>query len=241
MRGQRDGQGWRWSLPAGSAAELGRITVVCGCMFSGKTTELLRRLTGSRRVSALVFKHVMDRRYRASAVVSHDGRAWPAIPVESPRQMLAKLTDDVGILAVDEAHFFSPSVADVVQIAASRGIEAIVTSLDRDSWGRPFPVARQLSSIADTPILRHAVCARCGGVADRTQRLTPILGENMVGGPESYEPRCQTCWRPPPEPAPPYPQTGFREAPFETPGAASTGPQMILPASNTGPSVQQSW
>ena len=188
--------------PIGSTVPRGVITVIAGCMFSGKTTELFRRFAEFSPSSILVFKHVIDRRYRADAVVSHDGEAWPAIQIASADEIMDHIRPGIEVIAVDEAHFFDVSLVDVTRELAGRGISVITTSLDRDSWGHPFAVAEGLCAIADELIVKYAVCAKCGVVADRTQRFTPIIDGNMVGGPESYEARCQKCWVPPPEPAP---------------------------------------
>ena len=105
-------------------------------------------------------------------------------------------------MAVDEGHFFDLVLVDVARDLAAQGKDVIITALDRDSWGRPFTVADRLTALADEPVLRSTVCAGCGSTADRTQRLTPIIDGNMVGGPESYEARCRSCWVRPPEPPP---------------------------------------
>ena len=102
--------------------------------------------------------------------------------------------------AIDEAHFFDASLAAVVAGLAQRGVDVVVTSLQPDSWGRPFTVAERLLAIADEPMVTTATCARCGALADRTQRLTPIVDGQMVVKPSNYEPRCRSCWRPPLEP-----------------------------------------
>ena len=199
--------------------------MICGCMFSGKTTELLNKLSTHPRPSVLLFKHVIDLRYRADAVVSHLGRARAALRIALPAEILGYIRRGVEVVAVDEGHFFEAGLADVVHDLIARGMNVIITSLDVDSWGRPFTVTQRLRTLAldisqgrnphaiasrfakcqgraREPMVRHAVCARCGAVADRTQRLTPIVDGNMVGGPESYEARCQACWTPPPEPPP---------------------------------------
>jgi thymidine kinase len=171
-------------------------------MFSGKTTELLRRLATSPRSSVLAFKHVIDRRYQVDAIVSHDGERWSAIPIRSAREIPDRVGTETKIVAVDEGHFFDLVLVEVARDLAVQGKDVIVTSLDRDSWGRRFTVADRLTALADEPVLRSTVCARCGSTADRTQRLTPIIDRNMVGGPESYEARCRSCWVRPPEPPP---------------------------------------
>lgn len=178
----------------------GAVTMIHGCMFSGKTTELLRRLEAYPSGKALAFKHAVDTRYSASAIVSHGGKATPAIVVRNADEIERHVTEDIEMVAIDEAHFFDESLADVVARLAGRRIDIVLTSLQPDSWGRPFPVVERLRAIAGEPILTTATCARCGAEADRTQRLTPIINGNMVVEPDHYEPRCRKCWRPPPEP-----------------------------------------
>lgn len=202
MRSLADNVQQKGTTPTARALGRGTITFIAGCMFSGKTTELLRRLDALDQASIRTFKHRIDRRYRSHAVVSHGGLARPAFPVASMGEIVARIDSGTSVVAIDEAHFFDTALVDLTRDLAARGVDVILTSLDLDSWGRPFAVARRLRAIADEPIDRNAVCAGCGGPADHTQRLTPIIDGNMVGGPESYEPRCLTCWSPPPEPAP---------------------------------------
>jgi thymidine kinase len=171
-------------------------------MFSGKTTELLRRLRELPISSTLVFKHTIDRRYRADAIVTHNGTRRSAIPIESADKIESYLYSGIKVVAVDEAHFFELDLVSVVQGLVRRGIHVMITSLDRSSWGRPFALVDQLLEIADKPVRMQSVCARCGASADHTQRLTPIIDGNLVGGPESYEARCRRCWVPPPESPP---------------------------------------
>lgn len=171
-------------------------------MFSGKTTELIRRVSGLPTESVLAVKHAGDHRYRADSIVSHTGIAIPARPVADSSKLRSLLTDRVEVVAIDEAHFFDAGLPSVVSALSQRGLAVVLTSLDRDSWGLPFVVAEILCELADEPMRKLAVCARCGNPADHTQRLTPIIGGDMIGGAESYEPRCRTCWRSPPEPRP---------------------------------------
>ena len=175
------------------------ITVLCGCMFSGKTTELLRRLGHRPPQATVVFKHIIDDRYELDAVVTHGGKAVPAVRISMAREILDHVGKGVELVAVDEGHFFDSSLVQVSQELARRGIAVIITLLDRDSWGRPFPLAEQLCAVAGEPVVGYAVCGQCGAAADRTQRVTPIVDGRMVGGPEHYEPRCQKCWTPPPQ------------------------------------------
>lgn len=177
----------------------GTISVLSGCMFSGKTTELLRRLERIPPRSILVFKHVIDTRYEPDAVVSHGGKAVAAIRISSATEIADHVSDGVEMVAVDEGHFFDGGLVVVARDLASRGRNVIITLLDQDSWGRPFLVAERLCEIADEAAVLRAACAKCGAIADHTQRRTPIVDGNLVGGPESYEPRCRICWTAPPE------------------------------------------
>jgi len=196
IRYARSGAGGSWETPVG----LHRVTtLICGCMFSGKTTALLRRLAACDPASALAVKPLVDQRYSANEIVSHDGQAMAAVAVASAGEILDWLTTESRFVAIDEAHFFDESLNDVLAVLRDLGLDVMLTSLDLDSWGRPFPAIECLRGAADETALLFATCARCGRRADHTQRMTPIVDGNLVGGPESYEPRCLACWRPPPE------------------------------------------
>ncbi len=171
-------------------------------MFSGKTTELLRRIEQYPPEAVLAVKHPIDTRYSAEKIVSHGGQARFAQVVAEAHEIASRTPAGTRLLAIDEGHFFGEALVGAVSAATAEGIDVLVTALDRDSWGHPFPVAARLVELADEPVIKDAVCARCQARADRTQRLTPIVNGNLVGGPESYEPRCQNCWSPPPESPP---------------------------------------
>jgi thymidine kinase len=175
----------------------GRLTVITGCMFSGKTTELLNRLALYPSGSWAGFKHAMDRRYHPTNIVTHPGRSVPAVAVSTPGEILAHLRDGLVALAIDDAHFFDDPLEEVILTVRSRRIDVSIAALDLDSWGRPFRLIACLAGLAEERLPKFALCARCGAVADHTHRLTPIVHDQLVGGPESYEPRCSTCWRPP--------------------------------------------
>jgi thymidine kinase len=177
----------------------GRIELIHGCMFSGKTVDLLHRLRtrGPDRVRA--FKHRRDDRYSNREIVSHAGDRFEATLVRTAEEILQFVTGDEELVGIDEGHFYDDRLPDVCRTLAARGIDVVVTSLDPDSWGRPFPVIEALKHVADVVSLRTAVCASCGKSANRNQRTTPIVARNIVGGPEAFEPRCEECWSPPPE------------------------------------------
>jgi len=163
---------------------------------------LLSRLNELNASEVFACKHALDDRYHADAIVSHSGQAFPAVSVRSIHEMIRYVEQGTRYVAIDEAHFFDDSLLGVVESLAVRGVDVLLTALDRDSWGRPFPVIERLCTMADESPVLQATCAKCRQPADRTQRLTPIINGYMVGGAESYEPRCQRCWRPPPETAP---------------------------------------
>ena len=171
-------------------------------MFSGKTTELLRRVALYDRAKVAAFKHAIDVRYSPNEIVSHAGKAYPACAITSAGEILSRLALGVELVAIDEAHFLDADLVEVTTILAGRGLDVVLTSLDPDSWGRPFEVVERLKPITGESVSLQATCVRCDAVASRTQRLTPIIGGNMADGPENYEPRCPACWIPPPETAP---------------------------------------
>ena len=171
-------------------------------MFSGKTTELIRRLGEVPSFRSRALKHVTDTRFQTSAIVSHAGRAVPAIEVASAGEILRHVHTRTEFVGIDEGHFFDVRLSDVVRRLTDRRIDVVIAALQPDSWGRPFPLVSQLAELADQALVKHATCARCGASADRTQRLTPIVNGQMVVDPSNYEPRCQTCWRPPPDSTP---------------------------------------
>jgi pyridoxal phosphate enzyme (YggS family) len=175
----------------------GTTTLILGCMFSGKTTELLRRLVGPSVVTALAIKHATDTRFAPRALVSHSGKAHSATVVAQADEIPRLISNGINLLAIDEAHFFDDRLIGVIEQTARLGIDVVVASLEPDSWGRTFPINRGLREIADECLLLRATCAHCGRPADRTQRLTPIVNGQMVVDPSHYEPRCTACWQPP--------------------------------------------
>lgn len=197
----------------------GEVTLVTGCMFSGKTTMLQAVLSNQPTGTALAVRHVSDDRYRTDAIVSHDGRAFPAQTISVGADLLRwESTPGLRLLAIDEVHFLDDSLVDVIDRLARRGLSVMMAALDLDSWGRPFVEIERLARRATHHIQRYGLCARCGGVADHTQRLTPIQDGRMVGGSESYEPRCAVCWTPPSESCPTVRRSDdFRSAPAPDP------------------------
>ena len=177
----------------------GRIEVVCGSMFCGKTEELIRRVRRAKiaRQKVQVFKPALDTRYAVEKVTSHDGLGVEAVPVDSSQAIVNLIEPDTTIVAIDEVQFFGPDVLRVCQTLAERGLRVIAAGLDLDFRGEPFGPMPLLLAEAEQVDKLQAICVVCGAPASRTQRLIdgrpasyddPII---LVGGSESYEARCR--------------------------------------------------
>lgn len=178
----------------------GRIEVICGSMFCGKTEELIRRIRRAMiaRQKIQVFKPSIDDRFGVQSVTSHTGQALEALPIRGPAELMDKLAPDTTVVAIDEAQFFSSDIVAVVETLASRGVRVIIAGLDMDFRGEPFGAMPELMSRAEEVTKLHAICVVCGEEACRTQRLVngeparagdPII---LVGASERYEARCRT-------------------------------------------------
>lgn len=179
---------------------LGRIEVIVGSMFSGKTEELIRRVKRAVLARQVVqaFKPRIDDRYDAKRIVSHGAVAIDAVVVASSESLAARVDAATQVVAVDEAQFFDRGIVEVLDALADSGRRVIVAGLDQDWRGRPFPPMPELMAIAEDVVKVRAVCAVCGGDASRSQRLRPDLDAAtvLVGGADKYEPRCRTCFSP---------------------------------------------
>lgn len=182
----------------------GRIEVISGCMFAGKTEELMRRLRRAEIAerSIEIFSPELDTRFGKDVIGSHNGKSWSStvVPINSTGQaMLLEQGKKVDIVAVDEFNFFEHQFVPVLNELANSGVRVVVSGLDQTFRGEPFEPMGDLLAIADKVDKLTAVCEECGGVATRTQRL--INGEPanysaptvQVGGSESYEARCRKC------------------------------------------------
>lgn len=176
-------------------ADGGRIEVICGSMFSGKTEELIRRLRRAKfaRQSVEIFKPVVDVRYSAVDVVSHDENSIPSTPVESAQNILL-LASNVQVVGIDEAQFFDDGLVDVCNQLANSGVRVIVAGLDMDYQGNPFGPMPKLMAIADDVLKVHAVCVRCGALAQFSHRLAKTDKLVLLGETDSYEPLCRSCF-----------------------------------------------
>lgn len=182
----------------------GWLEVIVGPMFSGKSEELIRRVTRAliARQSVQVFKPAIDDRYDAIRVASHAGRTLEAEPIDDTANLRSRLRDDTEVVAIDEAQFFDDALCELVQDLADDGLRIVVAGLDLDFRAEPFGPLPTLLARAEHVEKLTAIC-RCGRAATRTQRLIgghpahyddPVI---LVGAQESYEPRCRACHRVP--------------------------------------------
>lgn len=175
----------------------GWIEVICGPMFAGKTEELIRRVRRLKyaKKNVLIFKPKIDHRYSQTEIVSHNNSKISAIRIESSKEIIKHLKDDIHCVVIDEAQFLDDSIVEVAELLADRGIRVIVGGLDRNFRGEPFGPMPKLLAIAEKVDKLTAICVVSGDTATRTQRL--INGEPahyndptvLVAGEESYEPR----------------------------------------------------
>lgn len=179
----------------------GRIEVICGSMFSGKTEELIRRLRRAQiaRQKVQVFKPIIDDRYHAAKVMSHNGAGVEAEPVDGAQQIVSRLAEETTVVAIDEVQFFDAAVIDVCESLVRQGKRVICAGLDMDFRGVPFGPMPDLLARAEQVSKLHAICVVCGEEASRTQRLIdgqpaayddPVV---LVGADEVYEARCREC------------------------------------------------
>ena len=174
---------------------MGRIEVIVGCMFSGKTEELIRRLRRAQlaKQRIQVFKPTIDVRYSEDEVASHSSQRIPSIVVAKSSEILEKLDDNTRVVGVDEGQFFDEGIVDVVSKLANRGLRVIVAGLDMDWKGEPFHPMPSLMAVAEEVLKQQAICMICGDPASRTQKLIHAEGTIHVGAAETYEARCRTC------------------------------------------------
>ncbi len=174
----------------------GCIEVVCGSMFSGKTEELIRRLRRAQfaRQEIAIFKPVIDKRYSDVEVVSHDAHKLTSTPVASPAELLGQVGPEIQVVGVDEAQFFDETLVDVCQTLANRGVRVIVAGLDTDYLGQPFGPMPRLMAVAEDVQKVHAICVRCGALANHSHRLSKSEDLVLLGEKDIYEPLCRECF-----------------------------------------------
>ena len=160
---------------SGEAHRPGRIEVVCGSMFSGKTEELIRRLRRAQfaRQKVEIYKPAIDVRYSEEDLLS----------------------SDIDVVGIDEAQFFDMGLVDVCNELANRGVRVIVAGLDMDYKGVPFGPMPALCAIADDVTKVHAICVRCGALAYVSHRKVESTQRVLLGETTEYEPLCRECYQ----------------------------------------------
>jgi len=173
----------------------GWIEVVCGSMFSGKTEELIRRLKRAKiaNLNVEIFKPAMDTRYDELKIISHDTNAIQSTPIDNSQKILL-LAQAADVIGVDEAQFFDEELPNVCDELALRGIRVIVAGLDMDYLGNPFGPMPSLMAKADYVTKVHAICVKCGNIANYSYRKVPNDDQVMLGELDVYEPRCRVCY-----------------------------------------------
>jgi len=174
--------------------DTGWIEVITGCMFSGKTEELIRRLRRAQiaKQKVKIFKPKIDARYSKDSIVSHNDQSLPSILIDDIVEVL-DYANDAQVIGIDEAQFFNEGIIGICNRLASKGKRVIIAGLDQDYKGKPFEPIPQLLAIAEYITKQHAICVVCGNPADKTQRKTSDPNRVVVGASEIYEARCRKC------------------------------------------------
>ena len=180
----------------GESHRPGRIEVVCGSMFSGKTEELIRRLRRAQfaKQKVEIYKPSIDVRYSEEDVVSHDKNHILSTPIDSSASILL-LSSDIDVVGIDEAQFFDMGIVDVCNELANRGVRVIVAGLDMDYKGVPFGPMPALCALADDVTKVHAICVNCGNLAYVSHRKVESTQRVLLGETTEYEPLCRECYQ----------------------------------------------
>lgn len=173
----------------------GWIEVICGCMFSGKTEELIRRLNRAiiARQKVEIFKPVIDQRYHREHIVSHNDNSIRSTPVNFASDILL-LTGDCDVVGIDEAQFFDEAIVEVCNTLANSGKRVIVAGLDMDFEGKPFGAMPYMLAIAEFVTKVHAICAQTGELASFSYRLTDDAQQVVLGEKGEYEARSRKAF-----------------------------------------------
>lgn len=173
----------------------GCIEVICGSMFSGKTEELIRRLKRAQFANQkiAIFKPSVDVRYSEVEVVSHDLHSLKSTPITDAAFML-DIPSDIEVVGIDEAQFFGENLVEVCQSLANRGVRVIIAGLDTDFLGKPFGPMPALMAVAEDVQKVHAICVKCGSLANHSHRLSKSEDLVVLGEKDIYEPLCRECY-----------------------------------------------
>jgi thymidine kinase len=177
--------------------DIGWIEVITGCMFSGKTEELIRRIrrTQYAHLPVVVFKPAIDLRYSDDSVGSHTGTTMRSFQITHSRE-IPGLVGDAMVVGIDEAQFLDDGLIDVCNALADSGKRVIVAGLDLDYLGKPFGPMAHMMAVAEYVQKTLALCVLCGNPADRSQRIIRGDTQVLVGETEAYEARCRKHWDP---------------------------------------------
>ncbi|WP_277070598.1 thymidine kinase [Prevotella corporis] len=180
----------------GERRRQGRIEVICGSMFSGKTEELIRRLKRAKfaKQRVEIFKPSIDTRYSEEDVVSHDQNAIRSTPIDSSGNILL-LASNIDVVGIDEAQFLDEGLTEVCNQLANNGVRIIIAGLDMDFKGVPFGPIPALCAIADEVTKVHAICVKCGALAYISHRLVANEHRVLLGEQAEYEPLCRDCYQ----------------------------------------------
>ncbi len=180
----------------GEQRRRGRIEVICGSMFSGKTEELIRRLKRAvfAKQKVEIFKPCIDTRYSEENVVSHDQNSIRSTPIESSGNILL-MSSDIDVVGIDEAQFLDEGLVNVCNHLANNGVRVVVAGLDMDYKGVPFGPIPALCAVADEVTKVHAICVKCGALAYVSHRLVNNESRVMLGEQAEYEPLCRECYQ----------------------------------------------
>ncbi|MEZ4996404.1 MAG: thymidine kinase [Bacteroidales bacterium] len=178
-----------------NAGKRGSVEVIAGSMFSGKTEELIRRLRRAMfaGLKVEIFKPSVDIRYSEDKVVSHDEKSIMSTPVENASSILL-LASGVEVVGIDEAQFFDSSLVEVCTMLADTGTRVIVAGLDMDFSGKPFGPMPALMAVAEYVSKVHAICVRCGNLANYSHRKIKSDKVVVLGEKDIYEPLCRSCY-----------------------------------------------
>ncbi len=173
----------------------GWIEVISGSMFSGKTEELIRRLKRATiaHLETKIFKPSIDTRYDHQNIVSHDENAIRSIPVNSSKEIIP-LVENADLVAIDEAQFFDEQLPETCEQLALQGIRVIVAGLDMDYSGKPFGPMPDMLARADYITKLHAICMKCGNIANYSYRKSTNNAQVLLGEKNLYEARCRDCF-----------------------------------------------
>lgn len=173
----------------------GTIEVITGSMFSGKTEELIRRLRRAQfaGLKVEIFKPSIDNRYSENRVVSHDEKSIVSTPVDNSSAILL-MARDVDVVGIDEAQFFDNSIIDVCNNLANNGVRVVIAGLDMDFMGNPFGPIPALLSISEYITKVHAICMKCGSLAQYSFRKSDEAQVVLLGEKDKYEPLCRECY-----------------------------------------------